>query len=60
MTARDKDNPESFKVRRGKVGGWRDYFTEAEVALIEAELDRTLLPGFGYTAREQPAPALSA
>ena len=28
---KDRSNPQSFKVRRGKVGGWRDHFSEAEV-----------------------------
>ena len=23
----DEGNPDSFKVRRGKIGGYRDYFT---------------------------------
>ena len=57
MTARDRGNPASFKTRRGKVGGWRDYFTQAEASEIEAVVDRTLLPGFGYRRCEQPGPA---
>lgn len=43
----DKNNPNSFKVRRAKVGGFRDYFDDAQVAAIDAmvaELDRV----FGY------------
>jgi len=28
-------DPDSFKVRRAKVGGWRDYFDAAEVDAIE-------------------------
>ena len=41
-------NPESFKVRRGKVGGWRDYLNEAECAAVEAMIEAR--PGrlFGY------------
>jgi hypothetical protein len=44
----DAANPESFKVRRGKVGGWRDYLTEAEIAKAEAMV--AARPGtlFGY------------
>ena len=26
----DKDNPQSFKVRKAKVGGYRDYFTDEQ------------------------------
>ena len=43
----DKDNPQSFKVRKAKVGGYRDYFTEEQCAQLEqmvAQLD----PVFGY------------
>lgn len=57
MQAKDKSNPASFKVRRGKVGGWRDYFTEEEAVQIDAIVDRTMLPGFGYTSAEGGTPA---
>ena len=32
----DRANPQSYKVRRAKVGGWRDYFDDEEVAAIDA------------------------
>ena len=48
MMPRDRDNPDSYKVRRAKVGGYRDYFTDAEVERIDAQLARTLDPLFGY------------
>jgi len=43
----DKDNPQSFKVRKAKVGGYRDYFTDEQCAQLDrmvAQLD----PVFGY------------
>ena len=43
----DRDNPQSFKVRKAKVGGFRDYFTDEQCDALEgmvAELD----PMFGY------------
>ncbi len=43
----DRDNPQSFKVRKAKVGGYRDYFTDEQCARLDqmvAELD----PIFGY------------
>ena len=49
MMPRDKDNPNSYKVRKGKVGGYRDYFTDEEVAAIDARLAETLDPMFGYS-----------
>ena len=57
MRPGDKANPDSFKVRRGKVGGWRDYVDDAQAVVIEALIERELRPGFGYTAAEaKPAP----
>lgn len=55
MRAADKDNPDSFKVRRGKVGGFRDYFDDAQIAAIERAVETELRPGFGYLAGERPA-----
>lgn len=49
MMPRDKDNPDSFKVRRAKVGGYRDYFTDEEVAAIDARLSAELDPLFRYS-----------
>lgn len=43
----DRNNPDSYKVRRAKVGGYRDYFDDREVAEIDAVMDR-LSPLFGY------------
>jgi len=48
MMPRDKDNPDSYKVRRAKVGGYRDYFTDEEVAAIDRRLAQTLDPLFNY------------
>ncbi len=43
----DRNNPDSFKVRRGKVGGYRDYFNDEQVAKIDAMMTQ-LAPVFGY------------
>lgn len=48
MMPRDKDNPDSYKVRRAKVGGYRDYFTDEEAAAIDRRLTQTLDPLFKY------------
>jgi hypothetical protein len=58
----DKSNPDSFKVRRGKVGGYRDYFSDEELEVIDAMVNRDLLPQLGYTQAEQSAgsPATAA
>jgi len=48
MMPRDKDNPDSYKVRRAKVGGYRDYFDDAEVAAIDNYLVESLDAMFDY------------
>ncbi len=50
LSARDPSNPDSFKVRRGKIGGFRDYFTPTEIAAMEAMVRIRLVPLFGYSA----------
>ncbi|MEM0955288.1 MAG: sulfotransferase domain-containing protein [Pseudomonadota bacterium] len=50
----DQTNPQSFKVRKAKVGGYRDYFTDdqcARLSLMVADLD----PLFGYGVDAPPA-----
>jgi alcohol sulfotransferase len=44
----DKRNPNSFKVRRAKVGGYRDYFEDDKVAILDRLVEQELDPVFGY------------
>jgi alcohol sulfotransferase len=46
----DQANPQSYKVRRAKVGGYRDYFDDHQVAAIDAVLESRPSPPFGYGA----------
>jgi hypothetical protein len=48
MAPKDRGNPDSYKVRRAKVGGYRDYFDDAQVEQIETLVNSTLSPYFGY------------
>ncbi|MAU52562.1 MAG: sulfotransferase [Roseovarius sp.] len=48
MAPRDQDNPDSYKVRRAKVGGYRDYFDDAQIAAIDALVAERLDPIYGY------------
>jgi len=48
MKAKDQSNPDSFKVRRAKVGGYRDYFSDDEAAKIDALVREQLAPVYGY------------
>ncbi len=43
----DRDNPQSFKVRKAKVGGYRDYFTDEQCEELDAMVAQ-LDPVFGY------------
>jgi len=36
LTPGDPEDPDSYKTRRGVVGGWRGYFAPADVALAES------------------------
>jgi hypothetical protein len=47
LQPRRADDPESFKMRRGRVGGFRDYLTPEDVAYLDAQM-RRLEPGYGY------------
>jgi len=45
----DVRDPESFKVRRGKVGGYREYLSAGDQQFSAAAMNE-LDPRFGYTA----------
>jgi hypothetical protein len=55
LTLRNAADPESFKVRRAKVGGFKDYFTKAQVAELEDLVRTHLSPAFGYHQSAEPA-----
>ncbi len=54
MVPKDRSNPNSYKVRRAKVGGYKDYFDDRQVEKIEAFVEDNLSPFFGYTGAKQP------
>ena len=60
MTPKDKSNPHSYKVRRAKVGGYRDYFSDEEAAALDKMVVDRLLPGFGYGDQADVARAAQA
>jgi hypothetical protein len=49
----EEGGEDSFKVRRGKVEGWRDYFDEGSAKAIQDLIDARLEPGFGYRSDER-------
>ena len=52
VQAKDVNDPNTFKVRKAKVGGYRDYFDDGQVAELDAMVDSKLLAKFGYTSAE--------
>jgi hypothetical protein len=46
------NDPNTFKVRKAKVGVYRDYFDDEQVVELNALVDANLLPVFGYTSAE--------
>lgn len=48
LMIKDQNNPDAFKVRRGKVGGYLDYFSDRELQDID-RLIATLPRIYGYT-----------
>jgi hypothetical protein len=47
------NDTDSYKVRRGKVGGFREYFSAEEAEKLEMLVDKTLDPVFGYARQRE-------
>jgi hypothetical protein len=52
MAPADKSDPDSYKVRRAKVGGYRDYFDDDQVEQIESYIHANLVPQFRYAVAD--------
>ena len=44
----DPTDENTYKTRRGLIGGYTDYFTEAQTANLERTVSENLNPVFGY------------
>jgi hypothetical protein len=49
LAPKDPQDPESFKVRRGEVGGYMRYLSPDDVVYIEKRIGRSLHSSFGYS-----------
>lgn len=56
LTLRDSGDPNSFKVRRAKVGGYVQDFEPDQVAELDELVAKHLSPSFGYGPRGQVGP----
>lgn len=48
MVPKDRKDPNTYKVRRAKVGGYLDDFTAEQTQQIETMVETELDPAFGY------------
>lgn len=55
LAPQNPSDPDTFKVRRGKIGGYRDYFGPEQVAEMEALVASRLSPTLGYAAAPSPS-----
>ena len=60
MRPGDRGNPESYKVRRAKVGGYVDYLDDDQAAQVHALVDARLAPSYGYGSGDSELPETSA
>jgi len=60
LARRDPSDPDTFKVRRGKIGGYRDYFSPQQVAEMDALVAARLSPTLGYGSVERLSDASAA
>lgn len=49
LTPQNENDPESFKVRRGKTGGYVDYLDDEEIAFLNEKISTRLHPIFGFS-----------
>ena len=58
LAARDPNDPESYKTRKGQVGGYRDYLSAEEIAYLDERIAALQPPELGYLEPGMP-PRLS-
>jgi hypothetical protein len=56
LAAGKAGDPESFKTRRGKIGGFVDYLSADDVAWLNRRIDTELDPFYGYSSAPFPRP----
>ena len=57
LHAANPDDPNSFKVRRAKLNGYRDYFDAAQLEQLEAMVAQHLDPRAGYGGSTAASPS---
>lgn len=59
LRLRDPKDPSLFKVRRGKVGGYRDHFNPEQLAELDELVSSRLSPVFGYGRPDPLSPVVA-
>jgi hypothetical protein len=54
LSLRNARDPETLKVRRGKVGGYRGDLSEEQTAWIDEKIETGLEKAYGYAGSEEP------
>ena len=60
LTLRNSGDPETLKVRRGKVGGYRDDLTPEQSAELDRMVEERLAAMYGYGGGSHPIRKLTA
>ncbi len=56
LAAGRQGDPESFKTRKGRVGGFAEYLAPEDIAWLNRRIDGELDPFYGYTSAPLPRP----
>jgi hypothetical protein len=60
LTLRDASDPDTLKVRRGKVGGYRDDLPPDQLAWVDEQIETRLASAYGYGGGDEPVRKLAA
>ena len=60
LTLRNANDPETLKVRRGQVGGYRGDLSDEQTAWVEEQIENKLASAYGYGGGDEPVRKLAA
>ncbi|MEE2675069.1 MAG: sulfotransferase domain-containing protein [Myxococcota bacterium] len=60
LTLRNASDPETLKVRRGEVGGYRSDLSEEQLAWVDEQIETRLVGAYGYGGGDEPVRKLAA
>ncbi len=55
LAPKNASDKESFKTRKGKVGGYREYLSKEDINYLNDHMREHLSPAYGYQASDKPA-----